>query len=631
MTSRGSMKQKRREELLLAAFMVLSLGIMAIGLNNFRNQTPVGMMSIDENLMRHDSKARGNGQDSVMESDVEGLLNQRLKLLEKERNKLVAKKKREVASRLKFKREARMKVIRHLSQIMNRHPSLMTDLERLSDADGRVPLHSIEQKMQQYHKLELQRQFLLRHPHRASMSVINLAQSQSAPASSGGLGWSLSLRRQETNGTWGYWRTPENSNNFAGQQQPVENTNPFGEHVIGRDMDSDVNASLIEEGQDNPLLDIVEGKGFPKMFYESDNFAPCTDPDKCTLTHTRYGPGVGGREDRKLERRRVKYEYEHEPFMKDRIVNCSADRRSPNYHPACDRGRNKYGRPLRPGGFPDDNQIVDDYIYRNSLQPNTYENVTIYPREMYRQRQLPIVNPNGVMRTTYPGTGRYGGLTGPPWFTEGPVGSEEGSVTAHSALGGNSDMQVKSRSWSDVGLGDRTVPAQDSVGQVLPGMEEAEQGTYLTHPTGGYFRTGMRPALHAQKPRPLDEHYDVKSESPVYLQNLALHIKNLLHPLKESSKEIISTQAGLQRSQDRVKKIRSELAKWRHDVESGKPAVYPLNEIESYSRTPNQLKGKDEPNALKVARKAAEPEKQWGLGKMMRSFEQDLDSLKIES
>ena len=61
----------------------------------------------------------------------------------------------------------------------------------------------------------------------------------------------------------------------------------------------------------------------------------------------------------------------------------------------------------------------------------------------------------------------------------------------------------------------------------------------------------------------------------------------------------------------------------------------------------DRLKGKNEPNTFKVivrsfdtpgepedfqvARKAAEPEKQWGLGKMMKSFEQDLDSLKIES
>eukprot|EP00960_Hanusia_phi_P026440 746248-Hanusia_phi.AAC.1 len=531
------MAQRRREELLLAAFVVLSLGIVAIGFHSIpRPSKAVALMSIDEDSMRQGTATMGNQGDMVMESDVEGLLNQRLKLLEKERNKMVEKRKREVAKRLKFKREQRMKVIRHLSQIMNRHPSLMADLERFSDADGNVPLRSIEQKLQQFHKLQLQREFLLHHPHRTNMPLVNLAQSESVPSSAGGLGWSLSLKPQETNGSWGFWRTPENSNNFAGQRHPVQNTNPFGEHVIGRDMDADVNISHIEDGQDNPLFDIMEGKGFPKMFYESDNFVPCTDPDKCTLTHARYGPGVGGREERKIERRRVKYEDEHEPFMKDRLVNCSEDPRSPSYHPACDRGRNKYGRPLRPGGFPDDNQIVDYHIYKNSLNPTEYENVTIYPAQVYRQKQLPNVNPNGVMRTTYPGTGRYGGLTGPPWFTEGPVGSEEASFTAHSALGGSGDMQGKSRSWSDVGLGDRTVPAQDSVGQVMPGMETAEQGAYLTHPTGGYFRAGMRPALHAQRD-PLDEKYDVKKE---------VHARGV--PRK-------------------VKKIKTELAKWRHDVE----------------------------------------------------------------
>uniref|UniRef100_A0A7S0DZS3 Uncharacterized protein n=1 Tax=Hanusia phi TaxID=3032 RepID=A0A7S0DZS3_9CRYP len=630
------MAQRRREELLLAAFVVLSLGIVAIGFHSIpRPSKAVALMSIDEDSMRQGTATMGNQGDMVMESDVEGLLNQRLKLLEKERNKMVEKRKREVAKRLKFKREQRMKVIRHLSQIMNRHPSLMADLERFSDADGNVPLRSIEQKLQQFHKLQLQREFLLHHPHRTNMPLVNLAQSESVPSSAGGLGWSLSLKPQETNGSWGFWRTPENSNNFAGQRHPVQNTNPFGEHVIGRDMDADVNISHIEDGQDNPLFDIMEGKGFPKMFYESDNFVPCTDPDKCTLTHARYGPGVGGREERKIERRRVKYEDEHEPFMKDRLVNCSEDPRSPSYHPACDRGRNKYGRPLRPGGFPDDNQIVDYHIYKNSLNPTEYENVTIYPAQVYRQKQLPNVNPNGVMRTTYPGTGRYGGLTGPPWFTEGPVGSEEASFTAHSALGGSGDMQGKSRSWSDVGLGDRTVPAQDSVGQVMPGMETAEQGAYLTHPTGGYFRAGMRPALHAQRD-PLDEKYDVKKENPVYLQNLALEIKNLLHPLQESRKEIISTQVGLQKSQDRVKKIKTELAKWRHDVETGKPAVYPLNEIEKYTRTANgnteerkRSKGQQAEDA-EVSLSAAKSSQtgQWGLDRMMKSFEQDLNGLR---
>lgn len=257
---------------------------------------------------------------------------------------------------------------------------------------------------------------------------------------------------------WGEWRTPGNSNAYEGMTEPVQNNNPLGDHILNRDLDKDVDVSELDK-YDNPLIDALEGKGLPKMFYEDDEFTPChgdhckvVDPSNpVSKIHTHWtgnprGFGYGG--------------------QRDLWIKCR-DPTSIYYNEACDPDKNHYGRPLRPGGFPDGNQIVDRHLWiKNQHSTNSYA-VRWFPFRHnlsastfdFRPRGMGIPGNNGMMKTPYTGTGYYGGLSGPPFFTEGPRGSEVAPMTHPAPY-----INFSGVDWDQIGLGDDAIPAQPIVG-----------------------------------------------------------------------------------------------------------------------------------------------------------------------
>ena len=253
--------------------------------------------------------------------------------------------------------------------------------------------------------------------------------------------WVLTLKPAAinmSNATWGVWRTPDNSNAYSGMTAPVPNTNPFGEQIIDQDSDKYVNISDIEKGYDtyNPLFAALEGKGFPKMGYEQDIFAPCTDPTKCTPPNSRPNNPV---RDTHSDPRALQAKEEKPLSLSDEYKNCS-DPNNPEYYTAmCDPARNKYGRPIREGGFPDDPMIVEWRLHTQRINQRINRSVevekgisgegnwTIYREPVYlANAQAPHALylrtpfPAGVSKQPYTSTGYYGGLSGPPFITEVP-------------------------------------------------------------------------------------------------------------------------------------------------------------------------------------------------------------------
>ena len=172
--------------------------------------------------------------------------------------------------------------------------------------------------------------------------------------------WVLTLKAAPinmSNVTWGVWRTPDNSNAYSGMTEPVPNTNPLGEQIIDQDSDTYVNVSDVEKGYDtyNPLFAALQGKGFPKMFYEQDDFAPCTDPDRCTPPNSQANyPVTGTHSDPRTLHAKDK------PITLDDVYKNCSDPSNPEYYSAmCDPARNQYGRRIREGGFPDDPMVVE--------------------------------------------------------------------------------------------------------------------------------------------------------------------------------------------------------------------------------------------------------------------------------
>lgn len=154
---------------------------------------------------------------------------------------------------------------------------------------------------------------------------------------------------KEPGAAWGSWRTPGNANQYVGMTSPVENNNPFGENVVGKDSDRAVNASLAgEEGAFSPLENILEGNGpLPKMFSSSDLDVPCDREDvDCKPVKANI---MATDETTEHFNARMKGHDAYKSvghYTKDRFVDCSdPDEQAAN--PACDPGRNKYGRPDR--------------------------------------------------------------------------------------------------------------------------------------------------------------------------------------------------------------------------------------------------------------------------------------------
>jgi len=294
--------------------------------------------------------------------------------------------------------------------------------------------------------------------------------------------WVLTLKPAAinmSNVSWGVWRTPDNSNAYNGMTKPVPNTNPFGEQIIDQDSDKYVNISDVEKGYDmyNPLFAALEGRGLPKMGYEQDIFAPCTDPEKCTPSNSKPNHPV---RDTHSDPRTL--QATEKPFsFDDEYTNCT-DPNNPEFYSAyCDPARNRYGRPIRRGGFPDDPMIVEwrlntqhmnDMVNR-SIEAEQEHNFTIY--------RLPVTNaqvvntqgpylrtpyPNGVQKQPVAATGYYGGLAGPPFLTEGPVGSEFTYGVGGEEQEDKTEAGVGTYKWEDVGLGDGYRDAQSIVGQL---------------------------------------------------------------------------------------------------------------------------------------------------------------------
>jgi hypothetical protein len=255
------------------------------------------------------------------------------------------------------------------------------------------------------------------------------------------------------NGQWGYWRTSFNSNNEQGRSGPIANDDPLGDHVVGRYLDRVVslNASLAEQADENagnPMIDLVTGKGLPKMFYEDDQFAPCPPDDpKCEV-------GMYGR---KKERRdhRPSWDKVDPPkktdirkFLRDRHrINCT-DPSSTSYSPLCEKAIDR----------------THDPYYKLPGLP-----AWRIPRI---REQHGWVNLDKTMKVPYPGTGYYGGRVGPPFNTEGIVGSEGPSGLFSPKLGA---VQL-----------DRQVPAQAQVGHVRRPV-----GDEVTHATAGQWGHGV--------------------------------------------------------------------------------------------------------------------------------------------
>jgi len=187
-----------------------------------------------------------------------------------------------------------------------------------------------------------------------------------------------------SNVTWGVWRTPDNSNAYRGMTEPVPNTNPLGEQIIDQDSDKYINISDIEKGYDtyNPLFAALEGKGFPKMGYEQDIFAPCTDPTKCTPPNSRANNPV---RDTHTDPRTLAAK--DKPItLDDEYKNCS-DPNNPEYYTAmCDPARNQYGRRIRAGDFPDEPMVVEWRLHTKHMNELINasvraENLTIFTVE----------------------------------------------------------------------------------------------------------------------------------------------------------------------------------------------------------------------------------------------------------
>ena len=75
---------------------------------------------------------------------------------------------------------------------------------------------------------------------------------------------------------WGAWRTPGNSNAYVGMKTPARNDNPFGNNVLFRNSDKEVNVKELESKWYNPLFDSWD-KGLPRVFYEDDIAVPCEE------------------------------------------------------------------------------------------------------------------------------------------------------------------------------------------------------------------------------------------------------------------------------------------------------------------------------------------------------------------
>jgi len=147
----------------------------------------------------------------------------------------------------------------------------------------------------------------------------------------------------EENGKWGFWRTAGNSNNEIARVSPIHNNNPLGDHVVGKYLDTEVNASNAaqSEGAANPLLDMMTGKGIPKMFYEDDIFRPCPVGDpKCETSIYSHQMPAYYRKAESPKRWRSKRGGEDPSFwMRDRHrINCTVfpqplDPESGSLHP----------------------------------------------------------------------------------------------------------------------------------------------------------------------------------------------------------------------------------------------------------------------------------------------------------
>jgi len=131
----------------------------------------------------------------------------------------------------------------------------------------------------------------------------------------------------EKNGKWGYWRTAGNSNNEIERVSPIRNNNPLGDHVVGQYLDTVVNASNAaqSEGAANPLLDVMTGKGLPKMFFEDDKFSPCPAGDpKCETSPYSHQMPPYYREAERPKNWLSKRGEQEDDWMRDRHrINCT--------------------------------------------------------------------------------------------------------------------------------------------------------------------------------------------------------------------------------------------------------------------------------------------------------------------
>ena len=327
--------------------------------------------------------------------------------------------------------------------------------------------------------------------------------AEALPAEHGALnGWVLHLkpRMDRENSTWGEWRTPDNSNQYTGMTEAVPNTNPLGEQVIDEDSDKLVNITDVEKGygaNPNPLFAALEGQGLPKMFTEQDVFAPCSAEERaagtCTPPNSQPNHPVrdAHSDPRELEGGEHEFEVRHTNFplgsAHDSFRNCSDPNLDEHYEAPCDPVRNQYGRPVRPGGFPDEPMIVERRIHEHSYgmrnaeqvqpgHPIPRANISVYVEDhhpyypvaeeaagVYPRTEFPI----GMMKEPYTATGGYGGLAGPPFLTQETVGSEvshAGAWNPGPPPPSKDTQRGAAWSWSKVGLGDGYEDAQRLVG-----------------------------------------------------------------------------------------------------------------------------------------------------------------------
>ena len=142
---------------------------------------------------------------------------------------------------------------------------------------------------------------------------------------------------------------------------------------------------------------------------------------------------------RELEGGEHEFEVRHTNFplgsAHDSFRNCSDPNLDEHYEAPCDPVRNQYGRPIRPGGFPDEPMIVERRIHEHSYagmrnaeqvqpgHPIPRANISVYVEDhhpyypvaeeaggVYPRTEFPI----GMMKEPYTATGGYGGLAGPP-------------------------------------------------------------------------------------------------------------------------------------------------------------------------------------------------------------------------